>query len=135
MTEDALNKITGPNLLIPLVQIIAVVAIGLIGWLLFTTYGQTEDLSEIKVKTDIYFSKIDDNTISIEQNTASIDKLSNNFDEFKVATIAWQTNADKKFDAITNGINYILLKLEENDKENNHNSDESASSAAPVQVE
>lgn len=135
MTEETLSKFTGSNLLIPLVQIIALVAIGLIGWLLFATYGQAEDLSEIKVKTDIYFSKIDDNTISINQNTASIDKLSDNFDEFKAATIVWQANADKKIDAITKGINFILHKLEEMDKESNHNSSESAGSAAPVQVE
>ena len=135
MTEETLSKFTGSNPLVPLVQIIALVAIGLIGWLLFTTYGQAEDLSEIKVKTDIYFGKIDDNTISINQNTASIDKLSDNFDEFKAATIAWQTNADKKFDAITKGINFILHKLEEMDKENSHNSSESAGSVAPVQVE
>ena len=116
-------------------QIIALVAIGLIGWLLFATYGQAEDLSEIKVKTDIYFSKIDDNTISINQNTASIDKLSDNFDEFKAATIAWQTNTDEKFDAITRGIDFILHKLEEMDEESNHNSSDSAGSAAPVRVE
>ena len=111
MTEETLSKVTGSNLLVPLVQIIALVAIGLIGWLLVATYGQAEDLSEVKVKTDIYFSKIDDNTISINQNTASIDKLSNNFDEFKAATIAWQTNADKKFDAITKGINFRELYI------------------------
>ena len=119
MAEDALRKCTGSNLLVPLVQIIAVVAIGLIGWLLISTNGQAQDLSEVKVKTDIYFSKIDDNTVSIQQNTDTINTLSKNFDDFKTDTAAWQANADLKFGNIASGINSILEELERINSDNN----------------
>ena len=68
----------------PILTMVGIAVVSLFGWLLYTTYSQAQELSEIKRDSTYYLQQIEKNTNSIEKLSGDFNKLSAEFKDLRL---------------------------------------------------
>jgi len=75
----------------PILTVVGIALVSLLGWLLFTTYFQAQDLSEIERDSTYYLQQIDENTQAIDKLSSDFVKLSSDFKDLRAEVLQWNS--------------------------------------------